>query len=698
MECNTSVRENCGDHFFRSRETVGRIVPTVDHPEWELQVPAPQNGRINLLSNGFCIYYEQRKLKCGTEVLCPEPGVLWGRYSEIPAPVLISQERVETDGHYQWLETDTLNALLAVRDGTFCLVTKTHARRDAISVAESYVKTAFEEKIQQELDRRSGVASLFEHMSHHDSLAVICAESMFKSMRPAEGRIPHRWSQSSSSDEPMFDINELFPLATAWSHLSPEIAEELLLCALKIQTNAGALPVHFSPHTTYSVIEAPKPLLAKTVEKIWTVRKNQDFLETALPLLRRHLQWMLHHFDPKRRHIYGWKNKNEPIVPSLYQTDLVTVDLAILLLTEIEAFNRLRGHSTQPALQQPLLEEERTNLAQSIDNIFWNDAEGAYSNAYLRDKVITLHGFPGLTPLLWTGLPQTRRSAILDRMREAEVLPGQRSVLSWRQPSPDGRVFPLLQEYLLMQALKTADPNGSLLNNFSRLTIQGFVEWHTLSLEETHTLRMNPSTAAYIISMQAMHKYRYHAHAGLPGFAARFLKKIRADRADLAVVAATLLVLFCVHTYYELKESPPPLQTLQTQMTSAYAEKDVEGTLKACLAIMDHYPEDAARARLLAANILMMSGEFDQAATLFSKVREEYPDSPGAMISLGLAEQLQGNFTQASTNYYEFCYLFDEIFPDVVQEVNQFRYLMQEGFRTPPKWQEIYRYQFMHEL
>ena len=39
-----------------------------------------------------------------------------------------------------------------------------------------------------------------------------------------------------------------------------------------------------------------------------------------------------------------------------------------------------------------------------------------------------------------------------------------------------------------------------------------------------------------------------------------------------------------------------------------------------------------------------------------------------------------------------------EIFPELVDQVNHFRYLMQEGFRIPPKWQNIYRYQLMHEL
>ncbi len=696
--CNTAYRENCQDHFFVSGDAVGRIMPSESKPQWSLQVPAPQNSRINLLANGFCTYFERRKIRCGAEVICPEPGVLWGRFHNIPNPVLLSGSAIESDGDSQWVETDTLSALLVVREGSFCLVSKTHVRSDAVAMAEGYLGKDLEERLQGELDRRSGAAALFEDMSHHDSLAVLCAESMIKSLRPAEGKIPHAWSQSSRTEDPCFDVNELFPLAAAWSLIQPETAEELVLCALKIQTNAGALPVQFSPHTTYSVLEAPKPMMAKTAEKVWSVRQDGEFLDKVLPMIRRHLQWMLHHFDPKRRNVYTWKNQNEPIVPGVYETDLASVDLATLLITEIEALNRMRRHSSQPGMHQPLFADEHAALENSIEQQFWNDAENAFSNAYVRDRIITLRGFPELTPLLWKSLPQAQKSAIMEHLREAEVLPGQHSVLSWHQSSMEDKKFPLFQQFLLMLALKAADPHGTMLNDFSRLTIQGFLEWHTLSLEEHNTLHINSSTAAYIITVQAMHKYRYHAKGAVGGYALKLLRKVRADRTDLVVVAATLLVLFCVHTYYDMKNAPLPLATLHTEMTNAYAEKDVDATMRTCIAIMDAYPEEAGEARLLAANILMMTGKYAQAAELLRTVRAEYPDSPGAMISLGLAEQLQGDFTGASTNYYEFCYLFDEIFPDVVQEVNRFRYLMQEGFKTPPKWQEIYRYQFMHEL
>lgn len=697
--CNSTQRERFSQLFFKSQPTVGRIAPNTAMPEWALQVPVPQNSSIHLLCNGFCAYFEHKAIKCGAEVITPEPGVLWGRISGIPTPVLTTGDTPLEAAEEQWLETDNLNVLLQIRNDTFCLVTRTHARSEAEAMAASYFSRDFEVALTAEFDRRAGALSLFQHLAHHDALAVISVESMMKALRPAEGRIPLRWSQTAATDDdqPVFNINELFPLALAWSRVDIAIAEELVLCALRIQTNAGAIPVRFSPHTTYSVMEAPKPLLIKTAELVWDVRKDPAYLDIILPLLRRHMQWMLHHFDPKRRNVYCWKNRNEPIAAEAYSSDMATVDLAVLILTEIEALNRLNAHSSRGS-SHALFNDEKTALAQSITDQFWNDAESAFTNAYVRDSLTPLSGFPAFSPLLWRDLPNDQKRAILDTAHESENLPGQLNVLSWRQSSMNDHSYPLLLQFLVFTALRVADPHGSLLRDFSRLTLQGFLEWHTISLETEHSVNLPPTAAAFIVNIQSMHHRRYQSGGNATGLLAKFLRKTNADRTDLGVIIATLMLIFSVHLIFDVLKAPPPLSLLETQMNSAYAEKDGEVALQNCNAIIEYYPERAARARLLAANILIIHDLFEEAEAMLKEVRKEFPDAPGAMISLGLVLQLQGHFEEAEKNYYEFCYLFDEIFPEVVLEVNQFRYLMQEGFRAPPKWREIYRYQFMHEL
>ena len=262
----------------------------------------------------------------------------------------------------------------------------------------------------------------------------------------------------------------------------------------------------------------------------------------------------------------------------------------------------------------------------------------------------------------------------------------------------DDDSFPLQQQMLVFQALKTSDPHGQLLNDFSRITLQGFVEWHTLALEEEKRLPINPVMGAFIMNIQALRQYRYHAKGPISGYFFKVMRKIKADRFDLAVLAATLFAIISVHLIYGVLKAPPPLEMLEAQMNSAYAEKDIDGTLANCMAIIHHYPDDADVALHLAANISILRGDYPHAAALYEKVREKYPDSPGPMIALGLAHQLQGNFAEAEKNYFEFCYIFEDIFPELVEEINHCRQLMQEGFKSPPKWQKIYRYQLMHEL
>jgi hypothetical protein len=410
------------------------------------------------------------------------------------------------------------------------------------------------------------------------------------------------------------------------------------------------------------------------------------------------MQWLLHHFDPKRMNVYCWKSRNEPIEAKSYKSDMATVDLAVLLLTELEALKRLHAQSTQFASYEQLFQNEQSAIENSITDQFWNETDAAFTTAYIRDLPLPLQGFPSLSPLLWRGLPGTKKSAILEAARATESLPGQQHVLSWGQSSMDGHTDSLLKQFLVFIAFRTADPHGAPLRDISRLTLQGFLEWHKISLEKNQSVYVPPLAAAFIINVQAMHQYRYNPEGKSAGKLTKLLRKARADRTDLGIVIATAIVVFCVHLIYDAKTAAPPLTFLETQMNSAYAERDATLALQNASAIIDYYPEEAARPRLLAANIHMIHEQFESAETLLKDVRKEYPDAPGAMISLGLALQLQGKYTEAEKNYHEFCYLFDEIFPEVVSEVNQFRYLMQEGFRAPPKWKEIYRYQFMHEL
>ncbi len=696
--CGTTFREKNAGYFFQALEPVGRIAPNLESPEWALQIPIPQNSRINIFFNGFCGCFSQKKRTFSSEVIVPEAGVLWGRFSNISAPVLLTEEPlVKTDG-VQWLESDASPVLLAVRGDHFCLIAKARIFEDALVLAEDYLERDLEAALAEELQRRVGASQLFEQMNRHDALAVISTECMMRALRQPEGTIRGLWSQSPAVDKPQFNMNELYPLVLAWRHIDIDVAEDLVRSALKLQGSSGAIPVAYSPHETFSVLEAPKPLIAKAAEKVWHVRKDPKFLTDILQPLRRHLQWLLHHFDPKRRGLHCWQNSDEPLAPESYQSGLATADLATLLLTEIEALDQLRLASPDTAGQPPWFEKERDTLEHNLLTQFWDEEETRFSNALVRGRIEQLSGFPAFVPLLWKKLPVRHRSAVLERIRESGSLPGGVSILSWRKSALDSHSFPLLQQLLVLETLKVADPRGTLLRDFSRITLQGFVEWHTLSLKKHGTLPIDSVTSAYIMDLQETHSYRYQAKGRVSGILVKLLRKTRLDGFDFVVIAFTALAILSVHLTYRQLHRPPPFITLEAQLNAAYSRQDGGQIIETGLRLIRCYPERAARARLMTANIFLLQQQYAQAEELLSDFREEYPDSPGAMIALGLALQQQGKFTEADAHYAEFTYLFDEIFPDLVGKVQEYRYLMQEGFRIPPKWEKIYSYQLMHEL
>ncbi len=696
--CGTIFREKNAGYFFQALETVGRIAPNLESPEWALQIPIPQNSQINILFNGFCGHLDQKKRTYSAEVVVPEAGVLWGRVSNIPEPVLLTDEAlVEIDG-FQWLESDTSPALLALRGDHFCLVAKSRIFTNAVALAESYLNQNLETTLTGELQRRAGAAQFFEQMNHHDALAVISIECMMRALRLAEGTIPGLWSQSSSTDKPQFNINELYPLALAWRHIDMATAEALVCSALKLQGSSGTIPVAYSPHETFSILEAPKPLIVKAAEKVWQMRKDPLFVADILQPLRRHLQWLLHHFDPKRRGLHYWQNRDEPFDPENYQSGRATADLATLLLTEIESINRLRQASPDGADQPPWFEKEREVLANNLLTQFWNEEANQFSNTFVRERIEPMLGFPAFVPLLWGKLPTRQQNLMLERIRESGTLPGGLSILSWRKSALDHDSFSLLQQLLVLETLKVADPHGTLIRDFSRITLQGFVERHTLSLKEQGTLSIDAVTAAYIMGLQETHNYRHTSKGRLSGSLTQFFRKTRIDTFELSIIAVTILAIFTVRFIYQQLSQPPPYIALETQLNDIYSRPSGKRNVAPGLMIIKHYPEQAALARLMTANILLLQQQNKLASTLLLDLREQSPDSPGPMIALGLAFQFQGKFTEAEAQYAEFSYLFDEIFPDVIALIQEYRYLMQEGFRTPPNWKKIYSYQIMHEL
>jgi tetratricopeptide (TPR) repeat protein len=519
---------------------------------------------------------------------------------------------------------------------------------------------------------------------------------MLQSLRPAEGNIPGIWSQSSISDQPEGNTNELYLLILAWLNLDISIAKELLKTMFLLQSNSGALPMTFSPARVHSSLEAPIPLLSKIAEKIYKKDADSEFISSIIQPLRRHLQWLLTHFDPKHRGLHCWQNSGEAVVKDHFQTDLATADLSALLISEIESLNTLQKAIPTDSRQEEWFSKEKDALKLNLETQFWNENSGAFNHALLRGKVVEINDFSSFIPLIWRQIPTNSKNQVLGKIQESNQLPGGELLFAWKKNPLSENILSPRQQLLVLEILKTAQPSQTLAKEFAQSTLKGFNDWHSHSLENENTFHLSSELALLILNLQATQQST--AQNKFSRAIASFAKKTKSTWFDLITILICLFALFAVHIIYKQLHRPPPLNQLQMQLNVAYAKKNTDQILINGLAIIQHYPTDATHARLLIGNLYLISGEYEKAQKLFSEVRKENPDSPSAMIALGLTHQLMGNFEEANKNYAEFTYLFENIFPAVVKKVSYFQYLNQEHLKTPPNWKEIYGYSMMHEL
>jgi hypothetical protein len=206
------------------------------------------------------------------------------------------------------------------------------------------------------------------------------------------------------------------------------------------------------------------------------------------------------------------------------------------------------------------------------------------------------------------------------------------------------------------------------------------------------------SNAAFVMLVNNQFDEYYQSSNPILNKTVQTLKRAKVDRVDLTIIASVAILLTGVRTFYSLQDSPPPLTVLQTEMNIAYNELDFSTAILSAEQIIEHYPAQASRARLYTANIALQHNNAAVALQMLIPLREQYPDSPGPMLLEAIALHQLSEFEDASRGYFEFCYLFDEIFPKIVEDAKFFHFLLQEKLELPNNWKAIYGHRICHEI
>ncbi len=675
-----------------------------------LLLPASESGSVRLFSNGFSIGIGRNPENTRIDAISLEPGILTGRIPGLPAPSLAGTDVQTESPNLTWIEAGHEITLLLCGKDRFALVSGEFSKEQALRKAEDILDEKLEPLLKEATDRRSAIRELFSINPRHNPPVALAAESLIRRLRERTALIHGLWSTADGFTEETFSLNELYPLVQAWSLIEPSTALELTRTALSLQQGNGGFPAWVDRKGVASTA-APWPLIIQAFEQAWE-NGGQDPLELkqSLPALRKYIQWALRYFDPHRDGIPSWQSEQEIFIPGGYERDKATPELTVMLLGEIEALLRLceKNHDSRTAVES--LTEQRDQLAHTLTSIFWNPEKKSFSNAWKNGHFIDEPSFGSFLPLLWKNLDRKYQTPLLENFEETHGFPGHAEPASWKQePIDDTAHLPAIHQFMAFETLRLADNSRALLLLFVRRAREGFAAWferesieaaRLISHSETTTERafaLGPVIASLILTTQ--HEFQREAgknkriHTQL----LRGIHRLRFNRSDMRILIIAVIAIVMVHLAYNL----PGIQDDKTRIAEAavnYQQGRFTETMEICRSYPDH-----PLSRFLRANLMMITGNHEEAEELYHQALRQETGSPSALFGYALALQLNGKHQQAVRRYNDFLDIYEAELSatdreDLVDLAYEFLRLAEENFSSPPKWKRVYTHPVMNNL
>ena len=309
----------------------------------------------------------------------------------------------------------------------------------------------------------------------------------------------------------------------------------------------------------------------------------------------------------------------------------------------------------------------KKNLENNLNGLFWNEDNQDYSNAYLRDKKVIIENYNSLLPMLCGGYQQSSRTNFLERLKHGELIDESNNLSTWREINLQDKNLPILQKILFIKSIRKFDPAGTIIYDYVRLAMNGFIDWFNCLNDINNTFKINQKNAAHVIDINQEYRKNYQISNQRIDNIIRKLKLAKIDRIDFAIVGTTILLIIGIRFTYSVNKEPPPYSAIETEMISSLGHGDVKHLYKSANLIIKNYPEQDSLAHLYLANSFLKGGNLDDALYHINCVREKNPDSPGPMFINAIILHLLKKNTEADKIYYEFIYLFDLIFPEIVK-------------------------------
>lgn len=693
---------------FKTDPVPGRISTAPDN--WALQLIDPALAvSFQLYHNGLSIRARTKRKPQTLTLLSVDDGILTGISEGLPPPSLKGETVSTPEPGEFWIHHPGGHTVLLCKGSRFALITGDLPEAPTLEKAERVLADNPEAMLEEEEKRRQPVTALFGINPRHNPPVALAAETLWQRLRGRTPALHGIWSIADGFETETFSLNELYPLCRAWRLIHPETAMDLVQTALSLQQPSGRLPSRVSAQGAVSS-STPWPMLIQCFETAWSNQADPTLLRKHLPALRKYMQWTLRYFDPHRDRIPAWQSEAEVFVPDRFDRNKATPDLTVMLLGELEALMRLCEKDPNARTATNPLTEEHDQLMRTLTTVFWNPETKAFSNVWKDGHILHEPSFASFTPLCLPDLPASYKTPLLEDFEETHGFPGRNNPSSWKKEQIDDTArLPAIHQFTAFEALRCSDQKRALLTLFVRRARDGFASWFEHERIDTarreqhtdrpgkHTFSLGPVMASLILTTQEAFTRQTKDRAPVLKTLQRWIHRLRFNMTDVRIILFTAVLMILLHLLYNL----PPRANESARIAEATLNYR-QGNLTAALQICRQFP-DHPLSSFLRANLLMLTGNPVEAETLYLQTLHKKTESPSALFGYALSLQMNENFDLAIRRYNDFIDIYEARLTrsaqtDLIDLAYKFLRLAEEGFSTPPKWEQAYRLPEMNDL
>lgn len=665
---------------FRALSQTGSIAPDRDHAAWSFVSGMELHDyafRIWQLSNGWVVV-PPRSTVPRFSLFFAGARTLLG-HAEAPfAPALFSAEQTVHDtGDMQWLDTGTDHVALLFQKTEsgrrFSLALSLNNHAEAVRMARSALRMDPLILQTEEFEARMPFWEKRVGGEAYRRVRAWALETLIGALRPPEGHLAHRWSESSVQPGG-FDLNDLLPLTMSWIRIDPAVAEDLVRCALTAQTANGFIPAMISPDPSMRTGSMMWPVPARCTREILRATGDEGFAAYAIPRLIRFLKQALEHFRMPDR--CAWTCEEEAFIPEVFSGGMACVDCSSLLLWEIDALLDLVAQYGAYDEEVDSLDAERATLRHFLTERLWDPEDAVFRDQLgngQRAKRKTLSRF---LPIGADDMPQSIRAAALNKLGKERDWRGDDGLLLWEEWPRDETppVASARHQAFVLHALLSAGAETKtewFMDAMEGITLRTFKSFQLVPDDMRTVIPGVPSVHGAAL-VAALDTPTLGPSAGIsPKPVSRFLLWLDQHRLAVFLPTLTLIlaVLLSVVLTYLFRTDPTgtDMELLSSIADRHYRDGRYEEAIRLYTDLTMHLPGNR-NVHWRLANALFRAGQYPEAETHYRlAMDEEYPE-PTILRNLGLSLFHQGRYVEARAEIERLIEMHGERFPRLISD------------------------------